>query len=478
MFETSRFITYREGRLSIFCFNKDKEYGFLKGYEDKEVEPYEALELSGIADLSAKLPTVIHERFKRGDIRFTVVSGARPQAVGVKKYNKTLDGLRVHPQARNIIQTKLVYGVSDDGELNRLEPDIIKPKPGFEGPFIFDIPEQLDGIYLADNRFAQGKLTLYTSEEPFDRRDDRAALNCISFKSKDSGIIAAYNISELGGALKNHTETEFIYGECECPILEAPDNNLVHNDREHLVKSDISDALIRWVCAKINEVTDKMVERTEREQQQNDLKKSSEFNNFLNSWMNGLLDKLMNGFDKGLGEVLIGTDSGDVGGLYSGIHKEIDNGDTAVNTKGKNGGSIASGNGAGDKKARGQTQPRILLSNFNDDPLNPGKRMNCESTHPLVYQRKEDEQNNIYWINTVAPVARKIRVLEDDGHNSPRWKEYMFQRYVEIIRTQIIRGFLKDNMQVSANDINSKIDEISKEVHKAASNELDKHLYK
>lgn len=468
MFETSRLTTYRDGRLSIFGFDKEKDYGFLEGFEDIKVAPEEALELAGIADLTSKLPPVIGERFQRNDIRFTVVSGSKPQAVGAKRYSHMLDRLRVHPQSRNIIQTKLVYGVLDDGELNRLEPDVIRPKADFEGPFIFDIPDRLplgsEYVLLANDKFAKGRLTLRTSEEPFDRNGDRAALNCISFKSKDIGIIAAYNISELGGKLRNYEVTEFIYGECECPILEDPAFDLVQNDREHLVKSDISDALLQWICDRVNDVTDRIVERTEKEQQQNDLRNSSKFNDFLNKWMNKFMSD-------SYGDVFTGTNAGDAGGFGEGDGIGKDGNDKSA----EKGGFIAGGNLSGDKKAKGFAHTRILLSNADDDPLHPGKTVCCDPEQQLVYQRAEDEKKNIYWINTRSPVAFKIR--SDYGHDSKRWKEYMFQRYIEIIRKQIIREFLRDNAQVSAAEINNKIDEICKDVHKAASKELDEHLF-
>ncbi|MBI5235433.1 MAG: hypothetical protein HY886_04215 [Deltaproteobacteria bacterium] len=472
MFETSRLLTYRDGRLSIFGFDKDKDYGFLEGFDDIKVAPKEALKLAAIDDLTPRLPPVIQERIERGDIRFTVVSGAKPQAVGAKKYNNMLDRLRVHPQSRNIIQTALVYGVSDDGALNRLEPEVIKPKADFEGPFISEIPDRLpcgnEYVFLANDKFAKGKLTLHTSEEPFDRNGDNAALNCISFKSKGIGTIAAYNISDLGGTLRNHEVIEFIYGECECPILEDPAFDLVQNDREHLVKSDISDALLRWICDKVNDVTDKMVERSEREQQQEDLRKSSEFNDFLNKWMNKFMDEVMS-------DILTGTNPGDVGGLGEGDGI----GKGSANKTAEKGGISAKGSGSGDKKTKGFTHTRILLSNVDDDPLHPGKTVIGEPEHPLVFQRDEDEPKNIYWINTRSPVASKIRVLDklDDGHESPRWKEYLLHRQVEICLKQRIKELIRHNAQVSAKEINNKIDEIYRKVYKTASDELDKYLF-
>ena len=64
------------------------------------------------------------------------------------------------------------------------------------------------------------------------------------------------------GHVKNFTETEFIYGECFCPILEDPKDDCVRNDREKLVENDKSQALLEWICTKVNELADKMAAKS------------------------------------------------------------------------------------------------------------------------------------------------------------------------------------------------------------------------
>jgi len=472
MFETSRFITYRNGYLSIFGFDEDKDYGFLDGFENKKVKPEEALKIAGIADLTSKLSELpeadaLRERFRLGDIRFTVVSGIKPVSVGAKKYKNLLHRLRVHPQARNIVQAKLVYGALDDGNLMRLEPEMIKPKAGFEEPIVFDIPEQLpygnEYITLANEKFPKGKFTLYTSEEPFNRYGDRAALNCVNFKSKDIGIIASYKISELGGALRNYEMTEFVYGECECPILEDPENDLVLNDREHLAKTERSDALLWWICERINDLTDKMVEQTKLEQQQIDLKNTSIFNDFLNRWKNNFMSKVY-------GEIFAGTNPGDAGGFGEGEGTGKGKGETEGE-----GGSTAEGSGSGENKTKGNKYPLVLLSNSDDDPLNPGNTVSCDARHPLVYQRRQDYEHNVYWINTQAPLAHKIRDKYNTEH--VRWREYMFQRYVDIIIKQTIHELEKRGIQLTADEIDNKFDDICKRLYESATKELEPFLF-
>ncbi|MBI5562676.1 MAG: hypothetical protein HY894_07505 [Deltaproteobacteria bacterium] len=468
MFETSRFITYRSGLLNVFGFDEEKDYGFLDGFEDRRLSPEDALVEADLADLAAKLPASVMERLRSGGLRFTVVRGCKPHAVGVKRYNAILDRLRVHPQARGIIQAKPVYGMLDDGELVRLLPEVIKPKPGFEEPAVFEMPERLPRaggfVTLANERFGRGRLTLYTSEEPFGRNDDRAGLNCISFKGAEIGVIASYRISELGGPLRNYEMAEFIYGECECPILEDPAQDHVQNDREHLVKSDVSGALLGWICERINELASRMVERVEREEQREGLANTVQFNVFLNEWKNRFLQTAY-------GEIFTGSGPG-VGGFAGGTGEAVEANAGAEAAAAHN----PKPGGTGDRRTKGRNYPRVLLSNHDKDPFD-GSRVTLDAAQPIIYQRPEDKERNIYWINTNAPLARKIRV--DYGQESVHWREYLFQRYVEIIIKQGIRECERRGEQLTAGKIDGVLDEVCKRLYAAAAEkELDDFLFK
>lgn len=467
-FETSYFITYREGRLSMFGFDKDKDYGFVRGYEDVAVSPEKAFKIAGIEDLRDKFPDIVMTRFQAGDIRFSVVRGIRPEKMGPKKLVTLFSRLRSHPQSRNIIQTKQVFGIIDDGDLCRLEPEAIKPKSGFETPTVFEIPEIIvfgkENIEFANTNFPQGKLTLYTAEEPFNRYDVRSALNCINFKSNDIGIIASYRITELGGYLRNTEWTEFVYGDCECPILEDPGEDCVENDREHLVQTERVKALLWWITERVNDLTDKMVERSKEEQEQVDLQNTSIFNDMLNKWKNGFMpkfyDEIFGGPKPGEGP---GVGPGDVGGGGGG---EVGEGE---------GGTGAEGTGSGEKKIKASKYPNVLLSNSDNDPLNPGFTVNCDARHPLVYQRPQDVVHNIYWINIQSPLAHKIRDQYKTEH--VRWREYMFERYVDIIMKQTVHELEKRGTQITADEVDNKFDEIGKRVYDSATKELEAFLF-
>ena len=89
-----------------------------------------------------------------------------------------------------------------------------------------------------------------------------------------------------------------------------------------------------------------------------------------------------------------------------------------------------------------------------------------------VYQRDIDVRAGIYWINTSRPLADKLR--EKEGANSARWREYLFQRYVDIILKQSLYGVEGD---LTPERIDQLIDDITSRVHDAAAEDLESFLF-
>ena len=85
-------------------------------------------------------------------------------------------------------------------------------------------------------------------------------------------------------------------------------------------------------------------------------------------------------------------------------------------------------------------------------------------------------QEGIYWINTRAPFAEKI--LAEYGAEAPRWREYLFQRYVDIITKQAIYEKEKKEPELTAGMIDALLDDISRRVYAAAADELYTFLFK
>ena len=101
--------------------------------------------------------------------------------------------------------------------------------------------------------------------------------------------------------------------------------------------------------------------------------------------------------------------------------------------------------------------------------------MTCDPRHPPVYQRPEDVDAGIYWINSQAPFAR--RTVEQFSSESTQWRDYMFQRYVDIIVKQAIYEAEKRAAELTATGIDSLLDDIHKRVYAEASDSLKDFLF-
>ncbi|MCM3565346.1 Ig-like domain-containing protein [Hydrogenophaga intermedia] len=81
---------------------------------------------------------------------------------------------------------------------------------------------------------------------------------------------------------------------------------------------------------------------------------------------------------------------------------------------------------------KGSGFPQILLSEIDNDPLGEGPPK-FSSSDPPVYQRPQDVDANIWWINLASPLARRYIDEARGGAKSPEWRVYLLERYVEIM---------------------------------------------
>lgn len=476
MFETSRFITYRDGLLNVFGFDEKKRYGFAKGLTDRKMSLKEALEFAGLADVN--VPKCVTERWKRRpkDAGFTVVVGDRPERFkGRATVQTILDNLRFHPQARRLLSHKQVH-VFPFGHRwgERLQGPTIAPREGYEQPRVIQLPKKLevDGetFELRNGKYQNGQLVLRTSEQPLARAGDLASLNAVDILG-EVGCIGSYRMHELG-PMRYAQEAEFIYGECECPILEDPANSCVLNDREKLVDNELTRALLGWIREHVDELAEEMAEKRRREQKSRDLRQSALFNQVLDKWKNRFIPKLTS-------ELFGGSGVGDsFGGTGGGGEDPMSDGKGTGGKGKRDKGEGEGGGGAGGDKKKGPGFPKVLLSSYDRDPLDPtggDAPFECDPRHPPVYQRDIDIDHGIYWINTSRPLAN--RIFEQYGSEDPRWREYLFQRYVDIIVKQAIHGLGRRDPEMTADKIDGLLDDVLSKVHDAAATDLEAFLF-
>ena len=61
--------------------------------------------------------------------------------------------------------------------------------------------------------------------------------------------------------------------------------------------------------------------------------------------------------------------------------------------------------------------------------------------------------------------------------DSPRWREYLFQRYVEIIQKEAVYQLGKMSATLSADDVIRQLDDVTTRVHDQAAKDLSSFLF-
>ena len=200
-FRTAEFITYRDGRLTVFGFGEDKRYGFDERYQGRFVPPAKALQVAGIEPEWKFIPDDIRERLLSEDpsqCHFTVVRGAGFRHARRWRSRADFDDrLRADAQARQALDLLHVIYVGDAEIVDPLKPREIPSREGYEGGRVCNVPGSVeyDGetFRLAEADTA-GTLTLHVAADPFSRRDPT---HVIDIKGKHDLTIATYLITEL-----------------------------------------------------------------------------------------------------------------------------------------------------------------------------------------------------------------------------------------------------------------------------------------
>lgn len=477
MFELSRYVTYRNGRLNVFGFDDHKRYGFAKGCDDREMTLPEALKFAGIDSLD--IPPSVAKRWKssKQQAGFTVVIGERPRHFSGRATVQTiLEKLRVHPQARRLLRHKQVFVLAfGQSRGTRLEPPTVPPRDGFEKPREVRLPKKFEhkgeSYEFRSKKYPEGKLILCTSDRPLTRSGELADLNSVDILG-EVGCIGSYRMHELG-FMRNAPESEFVYGECEAPFLEEEGLNSVTNAREKLVENELTQALLEWIRQQVDGLSAEMSAKELSEKKSRDLRQSSLFNQLLDRWKNKFMAKLTSELfgGKGLGDSFGGLGGGGESKVSTGANG---GGGSERKNFGENG---SEGGGSGDQARKAPRFPRVLLSGHDIDPLDSEATVpfQCDERHPPVYQRDLDIEQGIYWINTSRPLARKLMDTYTAG--SARWREYLFQRYVDIILKQAIYELGKRDPQMTAGKIDGLIDDVTSRVHNAAAQDLEDFLF-
>ena len=303
-FDDSRFITYKDGHLSVFGFSRKKKYGYAKGLRNKIMSPEAALKFAHVS--SSMILSSVKSEILSGRTGFTVVQGEAPFGIGKKfrRLSKDLERLKNHPQSRRILERANVAVYYNGNVLDsRLKPEDLKPLEHFEEPRLIIVPETLTRsgaeqvtVQMGNKKYPPGKLLLKTSAEPLAQGVKPGELNRIDILG-EVGVIGSYQLFEIG--VTGFPHAAFIYGEFgpahdgETTILENPDNDCVSNDRAKLVVNDTTRALMAWIAQEVDKLAADIaaLEREKQKLQQKDI--TLKFNDVLNEWKNKHMRKII-----------------------------------------------------------------------------------------------------------------------------------------------------------------------------------------
>ncbi len=471
MFYKSYFITYKNSLLNVFGFHEgSRKYGFAEGLKDKKVSLPDALEFAGL-DISI-IPGDIYKELLEAKRGFTVVRGVQPKKLLNKlPVTKICQKLKLHPQARRPIKYSHLVIIHNSKVLyDPFSIDEIEPMEGFGEEYKYKTPKIYFSKILNKNitfisGSEKGELRLRTSRDPM--RGNNEDLNTIDIQTPRLGPIASYKMS-LIGPLQYYPQALQIYGECDFPILENYEKELVQNDRVFLNESDLTTAALEWIRECIDELGKRISDSITEAKRNEALDITDEFNNLLNSWKNQFLRKL-------LAEILGGPGSGKTtggkgdDGSGGGKHSKSDSKDGLGSGSGEGGGS-------GDQKKQGLRAPIVLISERSRDPDFPEQDPpKFSERHQIIEQRPEDVARGIYWINIRKPMAEKI--MNEYGASSFKWRNYLFQRYVDIITTCALESkSLEEGGQLTKDQITQEYMRIASIIYDRAFNDLEGYI--
>ncbi len=101
---------------------------------------------------------------------------------------------------------------------------------------------------------------------------------------------------------------------------------------------------------------------------------------------------------------------------------------------------------------RGRGYPIVLVSGFDPDPYT-NESVAFSKDDPPVWQRPQDADRNIWWINSSAPLARLyLDGSKGYGHESIAWRMYHLERYIDVIVQIALTHGPTDKESLSVND--------------------------
>lgn len=473
----ARFLTWKNGKATSILVKKmdDSSTGLFE-IENQEIKWRDAFDfalsskenLGGAKDLIAHLETTSPNLVKELDAKargFSVIVGKRAVQVlsahdivsgGKWKHQKLIDEIKDAQQARRPIR-ELSISVFVNGilQIERILPPSIEGDPEWADE-VHSIPsDEVRGMEKQEKSEC-GVLRIQKSINQLTGglRD----LNSLYVLDDKGNPVGTYGMFEL--PFSSHSPLlSFIHAEVQLEFKEL--NDLITNDREKLVDSEVTRGILDWCVQIIWKKVEEIEKSLQKHKQKNDLEIAAKLNQSLNQHAQKFLQQIQS-------EILINyvsTPTGGgpgSGGEGSGGTKEGVGG-KGTRTRGQGGGEGAGGDKeveGKEKKVNRSQYPRILLSGYDLDPAKDYlETKELPDRLPPLYQGDDDRIYNVWWLNTSHPFAAKA--LKRGGPDGYAFKSHHLSMFRDMVQRESLRILQRREVELPLDRIENELDEIS-----------------
>lgn len=382
------------------------------------------------------------DQYKRG---LTVVVGRRAAQStssndvvrngGKWDAQRLVDDILDAPQARRPVR-ELAISVFVNGSLqvHTLRPEEIERDPEWPEQ-VLDLPaaEIPDHTLVQGNEVA-GKFRIMKAA--FQLKGRLRDYNSVFVLDRKGNPIAAYPVKELPmpGA---SPLVPFLHAELHLTMPGT--DQLIENDRERLIPSPTTEAILEWVAQRLWERV-QIIEDQQREEARNaELERALPLNKELNEHAQRFLKEVQTQIFVDLVPDPTGGGPGKGGEGW---------GPTGEGTGGQGNREHGIGGGTGEggtKEVPGKTQPsrrpqfpRVLLSDVDPDPAyTDGRSKHLTDRHPPLEQGDDDKEHNVWWINTAHPFAKAA--LARGGATGQAFKAHQLYMFRDVVQREALR---------------------------------------
>ena len=400
-FKDCKISSYYKGKFTMLSINETGDY---VDYENKELNPDEAINLIGIEnwDYFNNQGKELLKQIREKTLNFFIWQGINPRDkrpfLNLRTITKLLDDILLNPQSRSALKYRHVNFLWNGNLFEEgVKPREIEQNQDFE-PREFELPSNLGDFKFNTSKKSILKISL--SKDVL--TGDKSSLNNLEINANGKNI-AYYFIPSL---MEDKGVAKYLTAEIDCPELKK--YGYVTNDRVNLVQNDVTRLFLDWCRSKIQEVIDDIERKEKKNLEVKELEKLGNFLNDIITEISELLEEdtlkpIYNVHGQNMAAIRVSNGNPE---QRSGENGNSNN--RRTETEEKSGPTE-------EKKSKGQI--KILLSNKDLDPLNPGKTYDLVSRAPILVQRTIDVDHGIWWINTQKDYIRKLHF--DDPISKP-----------------------------------------------------------